>query len=153
MKFYICEHCGNIVTFLQSSGVPVMCCGQKMTELVPDSTDAAQEKHVPVVTVEGSMVDVKVGSAPPSHDPRALYPVGGPGDHRGLSNQIPGARSGPGGQICPRPRRPGQGRLRLLQSSRALESLSDTMTRSPLCRLFRRRGLFLRYGFPSVTCW
>ena len=24
MKFYICEHCGNIVTFLQSSGVPVM---------------------------------------------------------------------------------------------------------------------------------
>ena len=29
MKFYICEHCGNIVTFLQSSGVPVMCCGQK----------------------------------------------------------------------------------------------------------------------------
>ena len=41
MKFYICEHCGNIVTFLQSSGVPVMCCGQKMTELVPDSTDAA----------------------------------------------------------------------------------------------------------------
>ena len=58
------EHCGNIVTFLQSSGVPVMCCGQKMTELVPDSTDAAQEKHVPVVTVEGSMVDVKVGSAP-----------------------------------------------------------------------------------------
>ena len=63
MKFYICEHCGNIVTFLQSSGVPVMCCGQKMTELVPDSTDAAQEKHVPVVTVEGSMVDVKEGSA------------------------------------------------------------------------------------------
>ena len=133
MKFYICEHCGNIVTFLQSSGVPVMCCGQKMTELVPDSTDAAQEKHVPVVTVEGSMVDVKVGAAP--------HPM------------IPGARSGPGGQICPRPRRPGQGRLRLLQSSRALESLSDTMTRSPLCRLFRRRGLFLRYGFPSVTCW
>ena len=33
MKFYICEHCGNIVTFLQSSGVPVMCCGQKMTRL------------------------------------------------------------------------------------------------------------------------
>ena len=100
MKFYICEHCGNIVTFLQSSGVPVMCCGQKMTELVPDSTDAAQEKHVPVVTVEGSMVECQGGLRPPSHDPRALYPVGGPGDHRGLSNQIPGARSGPGGQIA-----------------------------------------------------
>ena len=73
MKFYICEHCGNIVTFLQSSGVPVMCCGQKMTELVPDSTDAAQEKHVPVVTVEGSMVDVKVGSAPHPGVPGPLF--------------------------------------------------------------------------------
>ena len=47
MKFYICEHCGNIVTFLQSSGVPVMCCGQKMTELVPGTSDGAKEKHVP----------------------------------------------------------------------------------------------------------
>lgn len=64
MKFYICQHCGNIVTFLESSGVPVMCCGQKMTELIPDSVDASQEKHVPVVTVAGSMVDVKVGAAP-----------------------------------------------------------------------------------------
>lgn len=63
-KFLICDRCGNIVAAVKESGVPVMCCGQKMTELVPDSTDAAQEKHVPVVTVEGSMVDVKVGSAP-----------------------------------------------------------------------------------------
>lgn len=35
MKFYVCEHCGNIITFVKSSGVPVMCCGQKMTEIVP----------------------------------------------------------------------------------------------------------------------
>ena len=62
MKFYRCEHCGNIVTFLHSAGVPVMCCGQKMTELVPGTVDAAQEKHVPVVEIKGSTVHVKVGA-------------------------------------------------------------------------------------------
>ena len=62
MKFYICEHCKNIITFADPSGVPVMCCGQKMTELVPGSVDAAVEKHVPEVTVDGNKVSVVVGS-------------------------------------------------------------------------------------------
>ena len=62
MQFYICEHCGNIVTFVKSSGVPVMCCGQKMTELIPGTTDAAVEKHVPVIQAEGAQVTVTVGS-------------------------------------------------------------------------------------------
>ena len=31
-KFYICEHCGNIVAKVKNSGVPVMCCGEKMNE-------------------------------------------------------------------------------------------------------------------------
>ena len=63
MKFYICEHCGNIIAFVKNKGVPVMCCGQKMKELVPNTTDAAQEKHVPVVEVDGCRVTVKVGTA------------------------------------------------------------------------------------------
>lgn len=153
MKFYICEHCGNIVTFLQSSGVPVMCCGQKMTELVPDSTDAAQEKHVPVVTVEGSMVDVKVGSAPHPMIPEHYIQWVALETTEGCQIKYLEPGQAPEVKFALAPGDPGQGRLRLLQSSRALESLSDTMTRSPLCRLFRRRGLFLRYGFPSVTCW
>lgn len=62
MKFYVCEHCGNIITKLTDSGVPVMCCGQKMTEMVPGTTDAAVEKHVPVVTVDGQTVKASVGS-------------------------------------------------------------------------------------------
>ena len=61
-RFYICEHCGNIIEKVKDAGVPVMCCGQKMTELVPGSTDAAQEKHVPVYQVEGGKVIVTVGS-------------------------------------------------------------------------------------------
>ena len=61
MKFYRCETCGNIITKLNDSGVPVVCCGKPMTELVPGSVDAAVEKHVPAVTVDGSKVTVQVG--------------------------------------------------------------------------------------------
>ena len=63
MEFYICQHCGNLITFLDNKGVPVMCCGQKMPQLVPGTVDASLEKHVPVVTVEGQTVAVKVGAA------------------------------------------------------------------------------------------
>lgn len=47
---------------VNDSGVPVVCCGEKMEELIPNSTDAAQEKHVPVCTVADSTVSVQVGS-------------------------------------------------------------------------------------------
>jgi len=61
MKFFICEHCGNIVTKVRDNQVPVMCCGQKMTELVPGTSDGAFEKHVPAVTADGAKVTAKVG--------------------------------------------------------------------------------------------
>lgn len=60
-RFFICEHCKNIVGVIQSSGVPMKCCGQNMTELIPGTVDAALEKHVPVVTVEDNLIKVKVG--------------------------------------------------------------------------------------------
>lgn len=60
-RFFICEHCGNIVEMVKDNGVPVMCCGQKMTELIPGTSDGAAEKHVPVVTVDGNKVSVMVG--------------------------------------------------------------------------------------------
>ncbi len=62
MKFYICRHCGNIIAFVENKGVPVMCCGQKMEELVPGTVEASAEKHIPVVTTEGQLVTVTVGS-------------------------------------------------------------------------------------------
>lgn len=61
-RFFICEHCGNIIAMVKDTGVPVMCCGQKMKELVPGTTDAAVEKHVPVYQAEGDVVMVRVGS-------------------------------------------------------------------------------------------
>ena len=63
MKFYKCEICGKIVAMVKETPVDTMCCGQAMRELVPGTTDGATEKHVPVYTVEGNTVKVKVGSA------------------------------------------------------------------------------------------
>lgn len=61
-KFYICEHCGNIIGMVKDKGVPVMCCGQKMKALVPNTVEASGEKHIPAVTVEGNVLKVNVGS-------------------------------------------------------------------------------------------
>lgn len=62
MKFYICKNCGNIVAMVKESGAPISCCGQKMTELEAGTTDAAVEKHVPVIEEKDGKVIVTVGS-------------------------------------------------------------------------------------------
>lgn len=61
-KFYVCEHCGNIVGLIKNAGVPLMCCGQKMTKLEAGTVEASLEKHVPVVKTEGNLVKVEIGS-------------------------------------------------------------------------------------------
>ena len=61
-KFYICRHCGNIIAKVNDSGVPVVCCGEKMAELVPNTVEASNEKHIPVYEVSGNTVSVTVGS-------------------------------------------------------------------------------------------
>lgn len=62
LKFFRCNHCGNIIVKIKDSTVPVVCCGEQMQELVPGTTDAATEKHIPVYEVSGSAVSVAVGS-------------------------------------------------------------------------------------------
>ena len=62
MKFYKCKHCGQIVAIVKKTGVPLVCCGEKMEELVPGTVDASLEKHVPVVNVKGNLLEVSVGS-------------------------------------------------------------------------------------------
>ena len=61
-KFYRCNLCGNIVAFVKDSGVPVVCCGENMTEIIPGTVDASLEKHVPVYSEEGNIVRVSVGA-------------------------------------------------------------------------------------------
>lgn len=62
VKFYRCRHCGNVIVHLVSSGVNVVCCGEPMQLLVPNTQDAAQEKHVPVIEKSGNILTVRVGS-------------------------------------------------------------------------------------------
>lgn len=60
-KLFKCMHCGNIVEKIDDKGVPIVCCGEKMTELVPNTTEGAFEKHIPVIEVSDRVVTVKVG--------------------------------------------------------------------------------------------
>jgi len=61
-KFYICEHCGNLVTTIHNAGVPLVCCGEKMKELLPNTVEASGEKHLPVAELSGSTLTVTVGA-------------------------------------------------------------------------------------------
>ncbi len=61
-KFYICNHCGNLVTTIHNAGVPLVCCGEKMKELVPNTVEASGEKHLPVAELSGSRLTVTVGA-------------------------------------------------------------------------------------------
>lgn len=61
-KFYLCRHCGNLITMVHDAGVPVVCCGEKMQELVPNTVEASGEKHLPVVHAEDGVVRVNVGA-------------------------------------------------------------------------------------------
>ena len=61
-KFYICEHCGNLAPTIHNAGVPLVCCGEKMKELVPNTVEASGEKHLPVAELSGSRLTVTVGA-------------------------------------------------------------------------------------------
>lgn len=63
-KFFRCKQCGNLVGLINNAGVPMICCGEPMEELHPNTTEAATEKHIPAVSVNGRLVHAKVGSVP-----------------------------------------------------------------------------------------
>ena len=62
MKVFACQHCKNKVVYLEKAACNVRCCGEEMVELIPNTSDGASEKHVPVITCEGQTVTVTVGS-------------------------------------------------------------------------------------------
>jgi len=64
LEVYKCEICGNIVEVLHSGSAPLVCCNQKMTLMSENTTDAAVEKHVPVIERGKGTISVKIGSVP-----------------------------------------------------------------------------------------
>ena len=61
MKFYRCPICGNIITVLEGEIIPVRCCGKELEELIPNTKEAAFEKHIPVCKKVGDKLEVTVG--------------------------------------------------------------------------------------------
>ncbi len=62
MGVYKCDKCGNVVEVVHKAGGTLKCCAQVMTYMEENSTDAAQEKHVPVLTKKDGVWQVTVGS-------------------------------------------------------------------------------------------
>ena len=78
VRFFKGRHGGNVIFKLVDSKVPVVCCGEKMEELVPGTMDASLEKHVPVVTrMDDGGLLIEVGSVPhpmlPEHHIAFIY--------------------------------------------------------------------------------
>jgi superoxide reductase len=61
VKFWRCKHCKNLFYTLVDGGVNPVCCGEKMELLEAGSVDAAVEKHIPAITVEGDKVIAHIG--------------------------------------------------------------------------------------------
>lgn len=77
IHFYHCAICGKVIAVLSDTGVPTVCCGETMEELIPNTTDGVTEKHVPVIREDGSAVTVRIGSAPhPMEDSHRIPWIG-----------------------------------------------------------------------------
>ena len=63
-EFYRCGVCGNVVALLHKGGGTLTCCGEAMKKLVANTTDAAKEKHVPVIKHAGGKLLAACGTVP-----------------------------------------------------------------------------------------
>ncbi len=63
-KFLVCEHCQTLVEVIRDGGVPLICCGRPMIELIPNTTEVLAEKHLPYVRMEDGNVLIQAGIVP-----------------------------------------------------------------------------------------
>ena len=62
LEVFRCEVCGHIIEVLHPGAGTLTCCNQPMKQMKENTTDAAKEKHVPVVEKTATGYKVKVGS-------------------------------------------------------------------------------------------
>ena len=60
-KFLLCRRCGNLIEMINDSGVTPIWCGIDMDVLTANTTEAATEKHIPVIEINGNIAKVTVG--------------------------------------------------------------------------------------------
>ena len=138
-NFYICPTCGNLVYTVHNAGVPLLCCGQKMQKLEPNTVEASGEKHLPVAALEGDTLHVSVGSVEHPMVAEHMIQLNLCGDRAGRPDPLPAGRSGPQGRLCAGRREAG-GRVRLLQSPRPVDD--RTVKLQDHCPRGQPRGLF-----------
>lgn len=68
-QVFLCQKCGNMVEVLRAAAGTLACCGQPMTACSENTTDASQEKHVPVVARTQGEITISVGVIPHPMDP------------------------------------------------------------------------------------
>lgn len=61
VRYKICKKCGQIISIIKDTRVPIICCGQPMEDIEAGVTDAAVEKHVPVYDNSDNILRVNVG--------------------------------------------------------------------------------------------
>ena len=61
MNIFKCKQCGKIINLLNDLPCPTICCGEEMIKLIPNTTDAAFEKHVPYIEIKDNMIYVQIG--------------------------------------------------------------------------------------------
>ncbi len=61
-KFLLCRRCGNLIEMINDSGINPICCGQDMEVLTANTTEAATEKHIPVVLISNNIAKVTIGA-------------------------------------------------------------------------------------------
>jgi superoxide reductase len=62
VAFFQCNICGNLVGLIKDGGGELVCCGEPMAKLEPNTTDASVEKHVPVAVRKDGKIYVEIGS-------------------------------------------------------------------------------------------
>ncbi|MGL1932490.1 MAG: desulfoferrodoxin [Desulfotalea sp.] len=62
-EVYKCDICGNIVEMISAGAGILVCCGKNMVLKTENTTDAAVEKHIPVVEKTSDGYVINVGSA------------------------------------------------------------------------------------------
>lgn len=60
--FYSCDNCRIIIEEINGNKGGFSCCGTPMEKMTANTSDGAQEKHLPVVKQDGNTITVEVGN-------------------------------------------------------------------------------------------
>lgn len=61
LDFYFCPICKNLVEVIDKGIATISCCGREMIKLEPNTEEASEEKHLPVVHFEDDTLSIFIG--------------------------------------------------------------------------------------------